>query len=386
MNLTKCFVVLVLVFSNSLIHATEPELHLVIRDGDEEKVQELLAAGVDANVRSVTGRTPLHVAASDGSVAIMNMLLKSKADPNVQALNKNSPLHLAVERRADELVALLLDNKANPNVVGRLNITPLQQAMRFGLWDIAQLLLQYGADPNVQDQEQKSRTPLHGAVLALKKELIDLLLEKGAHPNAQSTDGEVPLNYVMDDLVAQQVSKDDAFAIIQSLLKKGANPNIMDSSGNLPLALALRAGNYNVARLLLEHEADPSIVLNKENWTPLHYAVRRQKKLVPLLIEKGADPTKKDLTGFTPLAAAERKYKETGSEEDAQVVQLLKEYTNRFSRGTVVQPTKQAVPKKPVSPVKSPARVQTAKGGGELVVVLDELTRALVNLGRQLVE
>ena len=70
--------------------------------------------------------------------------------------------------------------------------------------------------------------------------------------------------------------------------------------------MAVFHDHADVAKLLLEHGADPN-VRDKlgDNRTALHLAIiGRFKDVVELLLKKGANPNKRDINGSTPLHAA----------------------------------------------------------------------------------
>ncbi|XP_068755480.1 transient receptor potential cation channel subfamily A member 1-like isoform X1 [Montipora capricornis] len=67
----------------------------------------------------------------------------------------------------------------------------------------------------------------------------------------------------------------DCFWSIGNLLDKGADINEKDRDGLTPLHAATRFERENIAKLLLERGADPTIPSNNEWMTPLHSAARR---------------------------------------------------------------------------------------------------------------
>ena len=74
-----------------------------------------------------------------------------------------------------------------------------------------------------------------------------------------------------------------------------------DAEGNTPLYHACRQGYRDVAALLLERGADPSLANNRGE-TPLHAAARSgNREIIDRLMARGADPDAADNEGCTPL-------------------------------------------------------------------------------------
>ena len=66
-------------------------------------------------------------------------------------------------------------------------------------------------------------------------------------------------------------------------------------------------GHKDVVRELLKRGSEPNAPTESDGSTPLHVAARRHfKGVVQVLINGGADATKMDLDGNTPLFWAER--------------------------------------------------------------------------------
>ena len=91
------------------------------------------------------------------------------------------------------------------------------------------------------------------------------------------------------------------------LLGKGADPNAGDNRGETPLLIAARLGWVDGAETLLARSARVDGA-NRLGETPLIVAVQaRQPQLVKLLLEKGADPDKRDhAAGFSARDYAKR--------------------------------------------------------------------------------
>ena len=86
--------------------------------------------------------------------------------------------------------------------------------------------------------------------------------------------------------------------VAKVLLKFGANVNTQDKHGDSPLHSALLYHNTDNIALLLEHNADLSLI-NAGGRMPIHVA--SEVDALKLLIGKGADPNVQDLVGNSPL-------------------------------------------------------------------------------------
>ena len=112
------------------------------------------------------------------------------------------------------------------------------------------------------------------------------------------------------------------------LIRKGAEVNVRAKSRflNTPLQTALLTGQYDVAKLLIEHGADV-LVRQAKGFTPMHEAaILGRADLIELLLAHGAEINSMADNGSTPLAEAIRGHHD-------EVAALLK------SKGGKVEPT-----------------------------------------------
>ena len=95
---------------------------------------------------------------------------------------------------------------------------------------------------------------------------------------------------------------------VQDLIQSGVDINGRDSTNKqTPLMQALASGKKDVAKFLLDHNADPTIVdINKQ--APLHLAASAgDSDMIQTLRQHGAHPNMKDDFGHTPLMLAAEK-------------------------------------------------------------------------------
>ncbi|MBW1743404.1 MAG: ankyrin repeat domain-containing protein [Deltaproteobacteria bacterium] len=119
------------------------ELFEAIQSNNLERVKELVAQGVDLNVRDSRGNTPLTrvIKYEMGRLSIVEVLISGGADVNAKdRVRGGTPLHLAVAGGHKEVVKLLIASGADLNAKNRRDITPLDQAKLRGHTDIVEML------------------------------------------------------------------------------------------------------------------------------------------------------------------------------------------------------------------------------------------------------
>ena len=124
---------------------------------------------------------------------------------------------------------------------------------------------------------------------------VERLLQRGFEVNARDENGQPALLLAM---------RDGAFGTAQTLLK---HPQIqidaVNAAGETALMMAALKGHLEWTQRLLERGAG----LEREGWTPLHYAATGpEPAVVQLLLERGAGVDVRSPNGSTPLMMAAR--------------------------------------------------------------------------------
>ena len=151
--------------------------------------------------------------------------------------------------------------------------------------DLIKSELSAGADVMAKDSYQ-NLTPLHFAAMEGTPEAIQVLLEAGAEVMVLGADKSTPLHLAK--------TKEN----MQILLAYGARVDAKDVSGTTTLMYSSMSDQFEAAKLLIKHGADPSSKNIVEN-TPLHVA--KTGRMVNLLVSAGADVTARNDGGKTPL-------------------------------------------------------------------------------------
>jgi len=228
-------------------------LHQAAREGHAAVVSLLLERGVDIEVRSKYGETPLHMAcrsdtglASGDKVKTAELLLDKNAHVNAANKEGHTPL-LFASPWSEKLARLLLDRGADVNAKGQYQRTVLHSV---NSKEMAELLIAKGADVNARDEF--GETPLFQMMYPQKREMAELLIEKGADVNAK---GNTSGNHNADTPLHCAARGYGMEGMVELLLKKGANPNVEDKNGQTPLAIAEEGKQAKVIEVLKKHGA-----------------------------------------------------------------------------------------------------------------------------------
>jgi serine/threonine-protein phosphatase 6 regulatory ankyrin repeat subunit A/serine/threonine-protein phosphatase 6 regulatory ankyrin repeat subunit B len=150
------------------------------------------------------------------------------------------------------------------------------------------VLLEFGADP-LGRHALVGSTPLTCAAARGSLNAMRLLISRGADPKS-------------DAMALVRAAFRGQVEAIQLLLKHGADANRPTSYGFYPLHAA--AMHPPAAKLLLEAGADPNVVY-EDGGTPLHYAASAGNVAsVKVLVQHGADRSRKNKRGLTPYQVA----------------------------------------------------------------------------------
>ena len=305
-------------------------LHWAAMHGDADLTATLLYAG--ANVRATTrlgGYTALHLAAQAGETAAIGRLIAGGANVNALTSTGATSLMLASSSGNADAVRLLLEQSVDANAIESANgETALMFAAALDRADAVRELLKHGADA-ARTSKLVDLTGVTAPEETLQNTIRDAQNAKSAGgaakpaaaPAAASASlgvAGVTRSFAFNELIGTQggltalhfAARQGSARSVQALIEQGARVNDATPGDHVtPLLIATVNGQYDIAKYLLAHGADPNLansggvtplyaVLNIE-WTPrMFYPQPRAQlqqetsylDLLTLLLDKGADP------------------------------------------------------------------------------------------------
>ena len=261
-------------------------LATLIQKGDRKVALERIRAGADVNEAQPDGTRPIHWAVFKVDYELLDALIAKKAKADVTNEFGATPLAEAVKVTDARMVKTLLGAGAGVESANLDGETALMLAIKTGELPIVQMLINAGAKVNTVEKEH-NQTPLMYAAAAEKNagEMVKLLLSKGADVKPRSLSYDWPSHISEEPRVQYHpfggltallyAARDGCYDCVEALIAKGADVNLPTPEGVTPLMIALDNDNNDIAKLLLDHGANPGVW----DWygrTALYIAVDRK--------------------------------------------------------------------------------------------------------------
>ncbi|RHZ63418.1 uncharacterized protein CDV56_102981 [Aspergillus thermomutatus] len=277
------------VFSSS---GTSP-LWYAVQSDNLPAIRELLAASADIQLRNLYGETVLHEAAYHSCLAVVQVLVQAGTDLHARSKTNASVLHRAAEAgRVDTLQWILDHSRLTVNETGSHGWTPLHHAVFAGQATMAKFLLEHGADPTI-GSSPGGHAALHYAARSERNEtgewkedstLVRYLVQYGADVNAPADAGCCSSGGETGEYLHEWFFD--------------AQPDEPPEELVYPIHCAASSGMPSRVEALLEAGADIQARTSIYGSTPLHLAARTSgPEMVRFLLRNGADPEATDTAG-----------------------------------------------------------------------------------------
>jgi ankyrin repeat protein len=209
-------------------------LHLAARCAHIKAMEALIQMGLNPNIQTTEGKTPLHTACNDEWVqrSVERWLpWYLKKEYNVTQIDVRAMLDSMKEKdpresiyypeKVDDAIRLLLQYGASVDVRAMENVTALHLASESGNASRIKILLQHGADAQAVDDW--GWTPLHYAITSASQGAVNLLIPHGANLKKQ-----VPVKMMGDH--REQMDATDLLRVINRgpFGRRGSNLRLED--------------------------------------------------------------------------------------------------------------------------------------------------------------
>ncbi|XP_076860720.1 ankyrin repeat and SOCS box protein 15 isoform X2 [Brachyhypopomus gauderio] len=261
-------------------------MHEAAKVGCIDVLKLLLQHGGEVSVTDQSGVTPMGVAAEFAQAEVLDILIHNGGDVNAQAPNGDSVLYDAAGAGNPDCIDLLLQNGANPNIANLSSQLPIHRAAFDGhyLYEDTRcskacymVMILFGRTIILRRKQIRwlnftpralrmlipvttrralrlsGQSPVHSAADGGHIQCLTLLLDKGFDVNAL-LEQHISENYsdMRKTALFFAVSNGDV-TCTELLLSAGAKPDLDPLSS---LLVAVRAGRYEIVKLLLAKQAD----------------------------------------------------------------------------------------------------------------------------------
>jgi ankyrin repeat protein len=216
---------------------------------------KLLDQGASVDARDRLGARPLSHAAKSGHLAMVDLLLTRGAPIDARNLAGATALYFAAEGSHISIAQRLIERGADVKLTGRSGISPIAAAAFAGNDVIVEALLAHGADARAPDETGKP--PIVYAAAGARLDIVQRLLARNIDINARYPNELTLLMWASGP--HEHAPEAQAVVLVGYLLDQGAHIDDRDDRGRTALMIAAEGGHAEIANLLLERGADPSL-------------------------------------------------------------------------------------------------------------------------------
>eukprot|EP00796_Vickermania_ingenoplastis_P005410 gene5410-3897_t len=230
--------------------------------------------------------------------------------------NGNSIVHLALDKSTDTLQYVIEELHADVNAVNFQGRTPLHEAVTKNYVECCELLLQNGANDSIQSATLS--TPFHTAAACGSVECMEVLLKHSDNP--QQKVNELDKNR---SSALHKCAFDGDVRVSRWLVEHGAVVDARDNMDITPLLVAVKMGQKDVTKYLLEQKADCNKADFQGNCCVHFCAIRCDTTILKMLLDAGANPQVQNGDLNNPLHVAALHQRPDSKEWEDLVATLL---------------------------------------------------------------
>lgn len=201
----------------------------------------------------------------------------------------------------------LLDAGLDINTLNKFGKTLLSCVVEFGDLQLIELILNRGGDSYILNSNGSS--PLHIASHYGYISIVKFLITVGIPANISDNEKKTPLHYA-SEWENPLVEQNDYKLIVKHLVDNKADMNVVNKEGETPLLAACMNRNKTMVEILIQLGANLNCC-DDQQWTIFHYICNEGwQDLIKYYVKGNIDLNAKTATGKTPLLlAAESSHK-----------------------------------------------------------------------------
>ena len=250
--------------------ARESQLHLAVRQDLCYIAESLLDHGMDPDIKTPDGSTPLHWATIRGNLPLVELLLKRGAGIDAQNCARETVLHTCLQYNShSEIISFLLRWGISLNEMDSQGRTSLHLAAQRGLSKAVMSMVEKGADIHAKDCQ--GWMPLHHAAANGHEHILDLLADDHAHFQQPSHRSLLESARLRAAIALRNTS------IVDVLLRNSdLDINVSDYEGRTALHLAAASGQKNIVTALLDRGASVMVRMVDPTYVNQHMFKHRE--------------------------------------------------------------------------------------------------------------